>query len=179
MIEFEMKFQISDFENIRIILLENSGRKLKIENQHDLYFNHPTRDFAQTDEALRLRFIENKVELTYKGPKISKSSKSRLEINSQLMDTNVIEILKYLGFKKSGEVYKKREIWELNNLDRSVTVSLDTIKGLGKFVELEIIGNSEVEYQETLGKIKQIATMLNLKVDDQIRISYLELLMSK
>ena len=52
--------------------------------QVDQYFAHPARDFAQTDEALRLRRVGKQNFITYKGSKIDATTKTRREIELPL-----------------------------------------------------------------------------------------------
>ena len=52
----------------------------------DHYFNAPDRDFAQTDEAFRLRRIGTGELLTYKGPKRDADTKTRTEVELRLAD---------------------------------------------------------------------------------------------
>ena len=49
--------------------------------QVDTYFSHPARDFAATDEALRIRSIDQENFVTYKGPKLDATTKTRREID--------------------------------------------------------------------------------------------------
>ena len=59
---------------------------LVVENHHDLYFNSPQRDFKASDEALRIRIKEGGARLTYKGPKLDQTTKSRLERTVKIDD---------------------------------------------------------------------------------------------
>jgi predicted adenylyl cyclase CyaB len=54
------------------------------ENHRDLYFNSPLHDFKESDEALRIRIKEEGARLTYKGPKLDKETKSRLELTVKI-----------------------------------------------------------------------------------------------
>ncbi|WP_407432178.1 class IV adenylate cyclase, partial [Methanobrevibacter sp.] len=55
MIEVEVKAKIENFDDMKK-KLENLGAiKSKKEFQEDIYFNSPIVDFANTDEALRIR----------------------------------------------------------------------------------------------------------------------------
>ena len=55
MIEVEVKAKIENFDTMRKKLDELGAKKTKTESQEDLYFNSPIVDFAETDEALRIR----------------------------------------------------------------------------------------------------------------------------
>ena len=73
----------------------------------DRYFAHPSRDFARTDEALRLRRIGEFNFITYKGPKLDATTKTRREIEIGLADgqqaaTDAAELLAAIGFHHGG-----------------------------------------------------------------------------
>ena len=55
MIEVEVKAKIDNFEDIKVKLNQINAVKTKTEEQIDRYFNSPVKDFAETDEALRIR----------------------------------------------------------------------------------------------------------------------------
>ena len=67
------------------ILLERGATLSKDCDQVDEYFNHPCRDFAVTDEALRLR-KDPDGKMTYKGPKLDRTTKTREEIEMDIDD---------------------------------------------------------------------------------------------
>ena len=115
--------------------LSNIGAKyIETREERDIYFNHPSRDFGKTDEALRLRFVKGRCLITYKGPKLSNETKARIEHETGIEDIEVFSlILNALGFTKSGEVKKNRELYLLYDME----ITLDSIDGLGEFVEIE------------------------------------------
>ncbi|MCH8908051.1 MAG: class IV adenylate cyclase [Candidatus Heimdallarchaeota archaeon] len=168
-----MKFPC-EISKIKANLQFLGAKYLRTEEATDYYFQHPNRNFSKTDEALRMRKTENYTELTYKGPKLTTKSKSRLELTAQLMDDKIIDILKELGFNQTGLVGKKREMWELDD----VTISLDEVENLGEFVELEIILDSKDEIAQIELKLCKMSKRIGIK-QAQIRTSYLQLLQSK
>src|ERR1700688_1176895 len=73
------------------------------EVQVDRYYAHPARDFAQTDEALRIRRIGQANYVTYKGPKLDTTTKTRRELELPLAPGDAgaagfAELLEALGF---------------------------------------------------------------------------------
>src|SRR2546423_10558721 len=80
MLEIEMKFPVADFAPVQAKLLEWQARPADVLHEADHYYNAPDRDFAQTDEALRLRRIGAANIVTYKGPKQPGPAKTRTEI---------------------------------------------------------------------------------------------------
>ncbi len=113
----------------------------------DLYLNHPGRDFRKTDEALRLRQIDEKVVLTYKGPKLGTVSKTRRE-EEVAVDSyeKALDILKLLGFVPSGTVEKERDIYKFGDIE----ICIDRVAGLGNFVELELKGTDRERLEKEL-----------------------------
>ena len=55
--EVELKFRIDDPQRIAGLLDGLEATPGEIEQHRDTYFNHPARDFAETDEAFRIRSI--------------------------------------------------------------------------------------------------------------------------
>ena len=107
MIEVEVKARAPEDMAERIAAL--GATLLAVENHHDLYFNSPQRDFKESDEALRIRIKEEGARLTYKGPKLDQTTKSRLERTVKIDDPLQMEqILSALGFVLSAQVKKRR-----------------------------------------------------------------------
>jgi adenylate cyclase class 2 len=142
------------------------------ENHRDLYFNSPLRDFKESDEALRIRIKEEGARLTYKGPKLDKETKSRLELTVKIDSPEEMEkILRALDFMRSAEVTKRRTKYALDE----AVVAFDEVVGLGSFVEVEISGDEDWEMQAS----KALALLGRLGLGESIRSSYLELLAEK
>jgi adenylate cyclase class 2 len=157
--------------------LEREGAEyLGRELQADLYFEHPSRSFALLDEALRIRRGEGRAVLTYKGPKIGAKGKARLELETDLGDADqAAALLDRLGFKPAGGVKKQRDRYRLDGIE----ISIDRVRGLGEFAELECIVPGEGERAEALRRLGQTARRLGLDPGAEIRKSYLELLLEK
>ena len=165
-----MKFRVTDLEKLerRISALAEFVVE-KVED--DVYFNHPCRNFAETDEALRIRRDSDGVTLTYKGSKIDPETKTRDEVKLKIDDFEKMkEILTKLGFRVSGRVVKKRRIYR----DDEVTICIDWLEGLGNFVEIEI-ESEDVEGAKK--KIFEYTEMLGLEREKSIRKSYLEMIL--
>ncbi|GEM_PF-83738 len=99
MFEVEQKFRLADpgnfLETLSFMGLHWEKKVVEI----DTYFQHPSRDFVQTDEALRIRrhltFLgsesgvlperaEAEVLVTFKGPKLDSAAKIRKELELPL-----------------------------------------------------------------------------------------------
>jgi len=99
MLEIEIKVKITDAKQIADRIIKIGGQYSETLTEDDTYFNSPSRDFGQTDEALRVRITENKSVMTYKGPKNTlKGSKVREEFNVTIDNGPYVQsILKKLG----------------------------------------------------------------------------------
>jgi len=176
LIEVEVKAHVSDFKGVKQRLIEIGAEKIREEHQEDTYFNAPHRDFAKTDEALRIREIPEgngkKIILTYKGAKMDSRSKTREEIEVEVLDSeNMAAILKNVGFKVAAAVKKDR----INYNFRDSTVSLDDVHGVGKFVEIEKQASEGENFEDALDEIFGIYKQIGIDEGFERR-SYLELL---
>jgi adenylate cyclase, class 2 len=167
MLEIEIKTRSEDNLRVEKQLLKRGATPLGEHDQVDEYFNHPCRDFAETDEALRLR-KDSTSKITYKGPKIDKFTKTREEIEMRIDDLDqMATILIRLGFRSVARVRKKRKEYVLDG----VTISLDSVEGLGDFVELEVQGEDAVEGRSRIERLRD-----ELGLAGSERRSYLEML---
>ena len=181
--EVEQKFRISDFSRIEADLKKLGATKGKSVEQVDTYFAHPMRDFAQTDEALRIRRVGDKNVVTYKGPKIDRETKTRQEIEIAFAEgtqeaKNFASLLGSLSFTKVSEVRKTRIYWNIDWASDGASfpfvIALDSIKTLGTFVELETTASEET-LPAAKKALQSLATALCLVENE--RRSYLELLL--
>ncbi len=176
MIEVEVKAKIKSFDEMRKMLDEINAVKVKTEHQEDRYFNSPVCDFAQTDEALRIR--ETKTDekhnlfITYKGPKIDAKSKTREEVEMEIEDADkASKIFENLGFKEVRTVVKDREYYKYENYE----ISLDNVHGLDPYMEIEISLEDNSDYSKAQESIFKLFEKLGI-TDGFERTSYLELL---
>ncbi|MFZ3148553.1 MAG: class IV adenylate cyclase [Methanothrix sp.] len=170
MIEVEVKARAPQDLAERIAAM--GATLLAVENHHDLYFNSPQHDFKESDEALRIRIKEEGARLTYKGPKLDQTTKSRLERTVKIDDPLQMEqILSSLGFVLSAQVRKRRAKYSYEG----VVLALDDVEGLGRFLEVEAEGEGDYEQQRQ----KVLSILSRLGLHESIRSSYLQLLEEK
>lgn len=174
MIEIEVKVR-ADHSKSFPILKKIGAVKLGVEDQSDIYFAAPHRDFAKTDEALRIRSLDGQAVLTYKGPKLDGISKTREEFETPVDETATIQILHSLGFSEAGVVRKKREVFRTGE----ITVCLDAVEGLGEFLEVEIVAENEKELETSRAKLFELLKEFGAGEKDSIRTSYLEMVLEK
>lgn len=179
MYEVELKVR-ADHDRVRQRLDElGVGRGQRI-RQEDTYYNAPDRDFAETDEALRVRRVRHaddtrSARLTYKGPLLEAESKSREEFETGVEDGETLEhILEGLGYDATATVSKERVTFTLDGY----TVTLDAVEGLGEFVEVETESES-ADIDTAREGARKILDRLGLDPDKQIRTSYLGLLLAE
>lgn len=169
--EVEGKYRVRDLESMRTRLIRLGAEPLTSGTEVDIYFQAPHRDFAATDEALRLRQSGTGCELTYKGPRVPAGGvKAREEITLRV-DTkdDCVAILSRIGFVPVSEVRKHRETYRLSG----ATVTLDQVEGLGSFVEIEVISSDTGHAGDVIEGVRR-----NLEIEgDHILPSYLELIL--
>lgn len=177
MLEVELKFRVADEAALSERLGLLGARSAGLESQRDAYFNHPARDFAETDEALRIRTIGMASTVTYKGPVLGTKAKSREELECGVADVATFsQVLVRLGFRPTLLVEKERRHLELEWDGRAATICLDRVTGLGLFCELELLATKE-DREAAERSIWSLATRLGL--NEVERQSYLEMLLEK
>jgi len=178
MYEVELKVQVSDVELLRIKrYLEGMGalREGSVV-QVDDYFDTPDRVLYSRDSALRVRKQDEVVEVTYKGKRVSNKSKTRSELVARVNNARSMEeVLETCGLVKVATVIKRREVYRV----RDIKVSLDTVEGLGSFVELEASARDEAGVKLKEEILYLLLEELGLRHRRPILSSYLELILEK
>ena len=192
---------------VRDRLRDAGAERTDARRQRDVYYDAPHRDFARTDEALRVRHetplsdgigspeaAGGTTKLTYKGPLLDAGSKSREEHETTVDDADAAAgIFDGLGFEPAAEVTKRREFWAFEGF----TVTLDAVDELGEggaageggkpgesrhageFVEIEREVDEEAAIPEAREAAGAALDRLGLDADDQIRTSYLGLVLAE
>lgn len=178
MFEVEQKHRIADWGDLLARLAALGGEPGEPQQQVDTYYAHPQRDFAQTDEALRIRRAGEECFITYKGPKLDQSSKTRRELELPLAGgldeaQKFAELLELLGFRASGAVAKERRKTTIDWHGRQVEVAIDQVDRLGQYIELELQAD-EAGLSQARRSLSELAAKLELGPGE--RRSYLELL---
>jgi adenylate cyclase class 2 len=177
--EVEQKFPVGGLEaateRLRQFGAEPGAETLEV----DRYYAHPARDFAASDEALRIRRGGQRNYITYKGPKVDQTTKTRREIELPLDSGRQTpdqwnELLEALGFRLVAEVRKHRRKVELQWQGRAIEATLDCVDRVGTFVELEASAGDD-DLDDARAAIGALAEHLGLGQTE--RRSYLELLL--
>jgi len=187
MYEVEAKVA-ADHERVRRELDARDATAGETVVQEDTYFDAPHRDFAETDEALRVREQATVREgeapgkaldgadsrVTYKGPLLDDESKTREEHETGVESGDELRaVLDGLGFAEAARVRKVRSYYALDG----VTVTLDDVTNLGEYVEVELEVESEADIPDARERAYGVLRDLGLDPDDQLRASYLGLLL--
>jgi adenylate cyclase, class 2 len=177
--EVEQKFPLENIGEVEAKLTALGAQFDPPVEQIDHYFRHPARDFAQTDEALRLRQVGNQNFITYKGPKIDPATKTRRELELGLPGGpktigQFAELLAALGFTSVAAVIKQRRNATIHWGGFDVECSLDEVKNAGSYIELEISAD-ESTLKNAKTSLANLADHLGLQLCE--RRSYLELVL--
>ena len=190
MYEVEQKFRVADPAALEARLVTLAARFREPVEQVDRYFAHPSRDFAKTDEALRLRRVGDHVAVTWKGPRIDSASKTRREVELPLATApprpagppggqatldRWTELLEALGFRRVRDVAKRRRTARVSWQGTEIEAALDHVAGLGDFLELELQA-AQGEVPLASACIESLARALGCV--EQERRSYLELVIA-
>jgi adenylate cyclase class 2 len=181
MFEVEQKFSVVDPAALEMRLRQLGAEFHSAVVQVDRYFAHAARDFAQTDEALRIRQVGQRNFITYKGPKLDSTTKTRREIELPLgvgegAAEQWGELLKALGFSPVAIVRKTRRPAVIEFADWNFEAAFDEVDGLGNFIELEVAADSQ-KLDAARDALAQLAARLELSQSE--RRSYLELLLER
>lgn len=175
--EVEQKFKVADMNELKEAFIALGAEMTSQQTQVDRYFAHPARDFVQTDEAFRLRQVGDELYATYKGPKISQTTKTRKEIELPLTSQKhsleaFTELFTSLGFRPVADIKKQRDQASLQWRNRAFTIAFDQVEHAGDFVEIEALAEAS-----NLASVQAdvLALAEEMQLHEPIRVSYLEL----
>jgi len=201
--EVEQKYPLADVAAVEAALARLGATWHGTVEQVDRYFNHPCRDFAATDEALRLRRTGAALAITWKGPRLDATAKTRRELELPLAEAAVpaaavaeaavpaaapvqaavpatldswTELLEALGFRPVREVAKQRQLATVAWQGAAIEVALDHVAGLGNFLELELQADA-AGIAVAAARIESLARELGCTAAE--RRSYLEMLIAQ
>ena len=139
--EIEIQVQIENSKKLKSFL-KKDGRFIGEEHQIDDYFSPAHRNFIKPrpiKEWLRLRTSSGRYSINYKNWHYNKSGKSIFcdEYETKIEDVKQLrKIFAVLNIKPVVTVNKVRKIY----LYKDYEISIDLIKNLGNFVEIEYKG---------------------------------------
>ena len=180
MFEVEQKYRVEHLSDLHR-RLEELGATAEPEQQHrDAYFNHPSRDFAETGEAFRVRRIDGTPLITYKGAKYAGAIKARRELEWRLdpgdpEGNQTEELLGLLGFQPVATVQKRRCPYRLGGRETELLVVIDDVDSIGVFAELERVVEDESQIESARVEIHELSAKLGLRTPEPR--SYLEMVL--
>lgn len=165
--EVEQKFRAPSHEAVAARLGELGAASAPRLEQEDTYLSHPSRDFAATGEALRLRRVGAWNAITYKGPKREGPTKTREEVEVPFAEgadglDRMRRVFEALGFRPVFVVRKVRTPYHLSYQGRPIEVALDAVDGLGTYVEVEAIADGERDLPAAQKAVTELAAALGL-----------------
>ena len=118
--------------------------------------------------------------ITYKGPKLDTTTKTRRELEVPLppgeqFATEYDQLFEALGFHRVAMVSKVRQKFQLCREGLAIELAVDQVEHVGDFVELEIVVQDEADIDHAQRQISTLASELQL--ENVERKSYLELLL--
>lgn len=179
--ETEVKYKYESIEREVLLkrCIEKGFQRVAEVQENDKYYTLEGKDFFKEDKALRLRRIRGssdeigKWKITYKGPNMSAGGQDREELETDVQNGTVIEeLLERIGCRIVAEVDKSRIYFKREN----VNICVDSVKNLGEYVEIEIIG-SEEDGKNTYCMIQDILNEMSLSHVAKELKTYLELIL--
>ena len=145
--EVEQKYHLDQPAELREKLDRLGARFRYVERHVDTYLAHPTRNFRQTDEAFRIRRVNDEACATYKGPRLPGPVKTRQEIELRIAADEIeqwLQMLCALGFRTLPPIKKIRNVFALASEGHDFAVAIDEVDQLGTFAEIELlVSNSD------------------------------------
>ena len=183
MIECEIKLKIENKEIIKSRLMSQGFSERCSLTEIDTYYDNKNGDVRSNDNALRIRETINHTtgdkycQVNFKGKKLDANTVSRPEYETLVNDPQAMTgLLNGLGFYSVKPIVKKLRL-EMQASD--INACLDSVEGLGDYLELETIVATESEKEKALEKISAILEKLGYCINDTTTISYLSALQEK
>lgn len=180
MIECEVKLKIENPIEIKRKILALDFTEYESLTETDTYFDNEKGDIRGNDKALRIReTINHTKDLTYcqinlKEKKLDNKSMSRHEFESDIAYADAMtRILEGIGYYPvSPQVIKHRTVLRSS----FINACIDSVEGLGDFLELEAIVATEEQKESELMRIEGILISLGYSLKDTTTVSYLSAL---
>ena len=183
MIEVEVKLPVEDLNEIKRKLVKIGFEESSFIEERDTYFDNQQGDIRANDEALRVRETKDhrtgkiRAQINFKGKRLDAGTMTREELETGVANGEISrKILQAIGYiPVAPEVIKERIMLRRE----SVTACLDNVRGLGEFLELEILADSKKQKDAALGQIENILNNLGYQISDTVRTAYLSMLQKR
>jgi predicted adenylyl cyclase CyaB len=162
----ELKAELADPESAHAIARNLSGAGPRILRQTDVFFPCPR-------GRLKLRiFDDNHGELIfYERADTSGPRRSNYQIARTADPQILLEILRKVS-RSSGTVEKVRSLYIVGQ----TRIHIDEVKGLGNFLEIEVVLKERQSEAEGLHIVHTLAKEFGIMEDDLIPVAYADLL---
>lgn len=165
--EVELKFHVDDPGELASRLAVIGFQQVDVQQHEDVYLRHPCRDFAATDEAFRIRRVNDSACLTYKGPRSTSIVKTREELELSIDGSSVEQwksLMNRLGFQQVVPVRKRRQVFAQRSQAEfsGIHVTIDCVEQLGTFAEIEIVVSEVKDLPEAESRVIGLAQRLEL-----------------
>jgi len=148
--EIEIKAKVKNFTEVKKWLKKIKAKYLGKKSQVDYYYSLYHRPLLKTKgDVFRVRYdrISREVRMEYHKPKNTFAAE---EIELVVHDLKTAHrLLKEMKAKKEYIIDKERLVYKKGKIE----IVLDTVKTLGKFIEVEIEGKDTDKNREALYKI--------------------------
>ncbi len=168
-LNIEIKAKCENHEKIRTILTSHNADFKGTDHQIDTYFkvNKGRLKLREGNIENYLIFYERE---NKEGPKQSDVILYKIDLKSSLKNI----LLNSLGILTI--IDKTREIYFIDN----IKFHIDTVKGLGTFVEIEAIdSNGTIAKEKLLEQCNNFLKLFDIPKEDLISVSYSDLLLKK
>lgn len=169
-LNIEIKAKYDDLEKARSILKKLGASFSAKTRQIDTYYEVPegrlkVRQSSEEDFDSIIFYRRENIP----GPKRSDSKRFDME------DACALKEILDAALRIKATVDKIREIWWLDN----VKIHLDEVKGLGIFIEFEVITKEEKDIEKSESRAKELMRAFGVKESDLIEKSYSDLLLNR
>ena len=149
--EGKVRISCSRIDELKRELERRGFQSEGLARELDTYYKHPCYSFDSMDMALRVRLVNDNYKiLTLKGPRRGGTElKVREEIEVNIIG-DIETLLRKLGFKPVFTIEKERYYLKAGGL----RVTLDKVRKLGCFMEIELKGASWDEAKKLLEELK-------------------------
>ena len=169
-VEQELKLKVDEFKSIKSRLATAKAIRIGSFSQTDIYYGneHLIKALGRSF-LIRIRESGKKHMLAFKGAtgKVGSYEEYETHINDAAAASNMFE---KSGFEHIITVRKKRESYKY----KDSTINLDSVEGLGKFVEIEIISDKPAK-----NKLNEIVRELGFGTYPKAPMGYVSLMLAR
>lgn len=175
--EIEIKARIEDLGSIVLALQQRGAELSERAEQHDVVWGVEGAPSGNNTPWLRLR-TEIKGNSTHHIFTLKRSVTNQLdsiEHETEVSDpVELASIVRELGFTLYSDIKKNRQKTKLGDIE----ICLDTVEGLGEFIEAEKLTDDDVNYEVVVGELWALFAELGVDRTDEVTEGY-DVLMNK